>query len=187
MIYQSDQMEEQALLETAARMCTAARTAPKTMGKDNIVTLVLTGEEKNLLADKMDEIGKREFGEKADAWYGRDADNVRMAKAVVLIGIKRTYRGIKHCSFCGFEDCTVCKTSGGNCAFSYMDLGIAVSSAALAAAEGYVDNRVMFSVGKAAAEMAYLPDDILWHGIPLSAAGKNIFFDRKPNSPKKAV
>ncbi|MDD3229476.1 MAG: hypothetical protein PHE09_09700 [Oscillospiraceae bacterium] len=33
MIYQSEQMEERAVLQTAARMCAAARTAPKAHGK----------------------------------------------------------------------------------------------------------------------------------------------------------
>lgn len=72
-----------------------------------------------------------------------------------------------------------CKTAGGNCAFAYLDLGIAISSAVTTAAVEKVDNRIMFSVGKAAMEMNYIDEDILWHGIPLSIAGKSIFFDRK--------
>jgi uncharacterized ferredoxin-like protein len=37
----------------------------------------------------------------------------------------------------------------------------------------------MFSVGKAAIALKYLPEDVrVAFGIPLSAAGKNIFFDR---------
>ena len=177
MIYQSKQMEEQGILQTAAKMCTAARTAPKAMARDYICTLVLTGPEKDALADKMDEIGQREFGEKADRWYGRDAGNVRTAQAVVLIGVKRSFSGVPNCGLCGFENCSVCKEKGGNCAFAYIDLGVALSSAALAAADGFVDNRIMFSIGKAAMEMGY-EEDVFWHGIPLSIAGKNKFVDR---------
>lgn len=178
MIYQSTQMEEQAILQTAARMCAAARTAPKAMGRDNIVTLVVTGSEKDALMDKMLEIGQREFGDKPGSWYFRDGGSVREAQAVVLIGIRRTYRGIPHCSFCGFEHCAACEAAGASCAFSYVDLGIALSSAALAAASDCVDNRIMLSIGKAAMEMDDYPKDILWHGIPLSIAGKNKFMDR---------
>jgi len=179
MIYQSSQMEEQAVLQTAARMCAAARTAPKANGKDFIQTLVLTGQEKAALADKMDEIGRREFGEKAGVWFGRDANNVRSAQAVVLIGIDPVYRGVPHCSFCGFRDCGTCKSAGGNCAIAYVDLGIALSSAAATAMIDKVDNRIMFSIGKAAAEMHYTDSEALWHGIPISVSGKSIFYDRK--------
>ena len=58
MMYQSQQMEEQAVLQVAAEMCAAARTAPKAKGIDKICTMVLTGEEKDQLAKKMEEIGK---------------------------------------------------------------------------------------------------------------------------------
>ena len=57
MLYNSQQMEEQAILQVAAQMCAAARTAPKATGKDVICTLVLTGAEKDALADHMDAMG----------------------------------------------------------------------------------------------------------------------------------
>lgn len=44
MIYDSNYLEEQAVPQTAARMCAAARTAPKAHGKDTLHTFVLTGE-----------------------------------------------------------------------------------------------------------------------------------------------
>lgn len=178
MIVKSSSMEEQVVLQTAARMCASARTAPKASGKDFIRTLVLTGQEKEALADKMDEIGKREFGDRAGAWFVRDANNVRSAQAVVLIGIDRNYRGVPHCSFCNFRDCGECKAAGGNCAIMYVDLGIAISSAAQTAMIDKVDNRIMFSVGKAAAYMGYSDCETLWQGIPVSVSGKNIFYDR---------
>lgn len=48
---------------------------------------------------------------------------------------------------------------------------------ALKAALDNVDSRIMYTVGKAAAEMDFIPD-CLWLGIPISISGKNIFFDR---------
>lgn len=178
MIYQSKQMEEQAALQTAARMCAAARTAPKAHGKDTIRTLVLTGDEKAALADKMDAVGLRDFGDSAGNWFGRDANNVRRAQAVVLVGAQRAYRGVRNCSFCGFTDCAACRAAGGDCALAQVDLGIAVSSAAAAAAAECVDCRIMFSIGKTAMELPYAEEPMLWLGIPLSISGKNIFFDR---------
>lgn len=176
MIYQSKQMEEQAVLATAAQMCAAARTAPKAIGKDVIHTLVLTGEDKDALASKMVEIGKRDG---AEVWMARDAENVRSSQAVVLVGVKRSYRGVQRCGFCGFENCGACKNADANCAMMYIDLGIALSSAVQTAAIGKIDNRIMLSIGKAAMEMSYTDEAVLWHGIPLSVTGKNSFFDRK--------
>ena len=51
---------------------------------DNIVTVVLTGKEKDELADKMEEVYLREFGE-TEGHYVRDGRNLRTAGAVVLI------------------------------------------------------------------------------------------------------
>ncbi len=177
MLYQSDQMEERAILQTAAMMCAAARTAPKAHGKDTIHTFVLTGEEKENLAERMEQVGIREMGEKMPTWYGRDAANVRAAQAVVLIGADKRQRGVPHCGYCGFGDCGRCKKAGGNCGFAYTDLGIAVSSAVSTAAQLNVDNRIMYSIGKTAEEMELVPDCI-WLGIPISVSGKSIFFDR---------
>ena len=179
MLFKSELMEERGLLDTAARMCIAARTAPKAKGQDFITTQVLTEHEKDLLAEKMEEIGKRDFKEKGSLWYGRDADNVRTSHAVVLIGARKSYRGVAQCGLCGFDNCHACQSAGGNCAHLFLDLGIALSSAALTASSDNVDNRMMWSAGKAAAEMYNTDDEIFWIGIPLSVTGKNVFFDRK--------
>ena len=61
MKYSSEDMEKKAITNTASRMCAAIRTAPKARGIDNVITLVLTGSEKDALADKMDEDGEGEF------------------------------------------------------------------------------------------------------------------------------
>lgn len=177
MIYQSKDMEERAVLQTAAAMCAAARTAPKAHGKDIIHTLVLTGEDKERLAERMEKVGLREMGDKMPTWYGRDAENVRKAQAVVLIGADRKQLGVPHCGYCGFTDCAGCQEKEGSCSFAYVDLGIAVSSAVSIAASANVDTRIMFSIGKTAMEMDFAKD-VVWLGIPVSVSGKNIFFDR---------
>jgi uncharacterized ferredoxin-like protein len=63
------------------------------------------------------------------------------------------------------------------------DLGIAVGSAVSVAADHRIDNRVMFSVGRAALKLGLLPDDVVnCYGIPLSISSKSIFFDRGPGA-----
>jgi uncharacterized ferredoxin-like protein len=70
--------------------------------------------------------------------------------------------------------------AGGVCAFNSGDLGIAIGSAVSRAADLRIDNRVLYSAGKAAVELELLGEDIvLAYGLPLSITGKNPFFDRK--------
>ena len=58
-----------------------------------------------------------------------------------------------------------------------IDLGIAIGSAVKMASDLNMDNRIMASVGRAAAKMGIMKADEV-QGIPLSVKGKNIFFDR---------
>jgi hypothetical protein len=59
-----------------------------------------------------------------------------------------------------------------------MDIGIASASAAKTAMDHNVDNRVMYKAGVAASRLDILNKCNLIIGIPLSATGKNIYFDR---------
>lgn len=178
MIYNSYIMENQALSRVAAEMCVAARTAPKARGIDYIHTLFLTGADKDNLERKMREISQRKESE-IGPWYKRDADNLHCAHGVVLIGAKRrTVRGLKECGYCGHGTCAECLKSGGCCSFIPLDLGIAIGSALCVCTNAKIDSRVMMSVGKAAEEMSYINEDIMWIAIPMSVSGKNIFFDR---------
>lgn len=176
MFIQENQAEEEALLQTAKAMCQAVRTAPKAKGLDFVHTAILTGEEKEKLADEMERL--------ADVFqyqfFHRDADNLRQAQAVVLIGQENMIRGLNAgCQFCGFESCKACLEAGGKCAYTAMDLGIAIGSAVSVATDAHVDNRVMFSVGRAAMEMKLLGEKVCQMvGIPLSVSGKSPFFDR---------
>ena len=172
----SQKAEEQAVLNLACAICAAARTAPKACGIDHMDTAVLTGEDKGKVADEM-----RRLGEALSApFFARDADNVDASAAVVLIGMKYETRGLNQiCGICGFSDCAACAAAGAACVFTGVDLGIAVGSAVAMAADARVDNRVMFTIGKAAASMGLMGDYKMIMGIPLSASGKSPFFDRK--------
>jgi uncharacterized ferredoxin-like protein len=69
--------------------------------------------------------------------------------------------------------------SGPNCVIKMADLGIAVGSAVKTASIHNLDNRVMYSAGVAALSLDWLPECSVAYAIPVRAAGKNIFFDRK--------
>jgi len=168
--------ETEGVLHVANLMCVAARTAPKSRGIDNIVSTVLTDKEKDSFARKMEEFGKKT--ERPPAFV-RDANCVRQAQAVVLIGTKFDPVGL-NCGFCGFENCQKCKQADAYCAHNSGDLGIAVGSAVSVASNHRVDNRVMYTVGWASVQGKILGEKVkMVLGIPLSASGKNIFFDRK--------
>lgn len=178
MKYTSDEMERSAVLSAAAAVCAAMRTAPKTKGADVIRTCVLTGEEKDRLAGKMRELAD-EFGY---AFFERDAGNVDASEAVVVVGAEEKRCGLgEGCAYCHFAGCGDCAQKGGLCAFNAIDVGIALGSAAALAGGLHVDNRVMFSVGRAAQALG-LPCEgagvVL--GLPLSVSGKSPYFDRKP-------
>ena len=159
MIYSSKDMESRAVLDTVAKVCAAARTAPKTRGMDGLVTCVLTGDEKTQLAAHMRKLAD----ELKYAFFSRDADNLDAADAVVLFGMEEVRRGLDAgCQYCHFKSC-------------------AIGSAVSAAADARVDSRVMFSVGRAAKSLGLLGEKAtLVLGLPLSVSGKSPFFDRKP-------
>ena len=178
MIEISKTAEETAILNVARQMCAAARTAPKACGTDHLHTCIVTGPDKDLLADEMDVIAKK----MNRPFFSRDANNVRASHAVVLIGCCiQSQRGLNEsCTLCNFENCADCAKHNGICVYDPMDLGIALGSAVGVAADNRIDCRIMFTAGQAAVALKFLPQEIkIIMGIPLSVSRKSPFFDRK--------
>ncbi|WP_378955167.1 ferredoxin domain-containing protein [Pelosinus sp. sgz500959] len=175
MIINSQEIEERAVERIADLMCVAARTAPKAKGVDNLVTLIVNGQDKEQLSAEMRRIAQ----ESGMDFFQRDANCIDKAALVVLLGQKVKPMGVKPCGFCGYADCSECAQGTGRCAISIGDLGIALGSAVDAAASYHADNRVMFSIGKAAVNLGLLGAEVnVAYGIPLSITGKSPFFDR---------
>ena len=175
MMYNSQEIEERAVERIADMMCVAARTAPKARGVDNLVTMVVNGKEKEQLSAEMRRIAQ----ESGMQFFERDANNLDKAAVVVLLGQKVKPIGVKPCGYCGYADCGECAQGTGICAISTGDLGIAVGSAVSTASLYHVDNRVMFSIGRAALNLGLLGEEVkIIYGIPLSVTGKSPFFDR---------
>lgn len=177
MLYKEEDTREEQLLEVARAMMTAARTAPKACGVDELEIATVTGAKIRKLADEMRTIGEAT----GRAFFLRDADNIERSQAVVLIGTHDRVRAL-NCGLCGFSTCAEKTTSSPTtlCSFNINDVGIALGSAAAVAADHRVDNRMMYSAGVAAEHLGMLPACRAIFAIPLSASGKNIFFDRKP-------
>ena len=177
MLINSKKAEESAILNLAYSVCAAARTAPKACGVDYIETAILTGEDKDRVAGEMRKIG--ESMGKSGEFFCRDADNLDESGAVVLIGAKYEVRRLgKMCKLCGFDGCTASKEAGAACVFTAIDLGIALGSAVSLVADNRIDNRIMFTIGQAAAKLGILGEYKMIMGIPLSASGKSVYFDR---------
>lgn len=176
MIRMNEQCEHEGLRRVAELMCVAARTAPKARGSDNLVTAIVEDEaDRRALAERMEVIGERVGA----PFFARDAGLVRAAPVVVIVGTRLARLNIPGCNFCGFDGCAEAEAAGARCAYNAGDLGIALGSAAACAADHRVDNRIMYTIGCAAVELELLgPEVKIAHGIPLSARGKNIFFDR---------
>jgi len=159
-------------------MAIAARTAPKTRGEDFIVVEVVEGETVQRLGRGMINYGRQHD----NAGFERDGQNTLDSEVVVLIGIKDADVADLNCGACGAENCILINTfdgqfKGPNCALRLLDMGIALGSAVKIAGLMNVDNRVMYRVGVVAREMKLVDADFVM-GIPLSATGKSIYFDR---------
>jgi uncharacterized ferredoxin-like protein len=159
-------------------MSIAARTAPKALGQDYIVLEIIEGETLERLGERMIQYGE----ETGKSNYDRDGGNVLHSEAVLLIGIKDAKVLETDCGACGEPSCLMINTHEGmfrgpQCALRMLDLGIAIGSAVKMASILNVDNRIMFRIGVVAREMGLTDADVVM-GIPLSATGKNIYFDR---------
>jgi uncharacterized ferredoxin-like protein len=179
-------IESEAVVMVARLMALSARTAPKARGVDVIKTEIVAGDNCTILARAMREHGiehNRDF-------FIRDAGNVEISDACLLIGsLIRDAVGID-CGGCGYRTCAemlqaqdeslpaTTPFQGPNCAVRMADLGIALGSAVKTAAMHNVDNRVMYTAGVGALSLGWLEGCGVAYGIPLRASGKNIFFDR---------
>ena len=172
----SAELEKQAALQVASLMAAAARTAPKTRGVDNIKTVAIDDEAtRGRLVAKMREIAAAENRPS----LARDAGNIENSPAVLVIGVESNPAGI-NCGYCGHPTCDALEHAGGVCAFNSMDLGIAAASAAEVAGRLHIDNRLMFSIGRAGLDLGFFDSKVRQAlGIPLSVTGKSPFFDRK--------
>lgn len=159
-------------------MAISARTAPKAAGHDFVTTAVIEGPELRQLGNAMIAFGERT----GKANFDRDGENVLNSEAVILIGIKDAHVVGLDCAACGSLTCIEPNTvdgefKGPNCALRLLDMGIALGSAVKTAAMLNVDNRIMYRAGVVAREIGLIDADFVM-GIPLSARGKSIYFDR---------
>jgi len=165
----------------AELMAVAARTAPKAAGEDFIEVSLLSDSELVALGNDMLQVAK----ERGIYGFERDGKNVLDSDAVLLVGLL-PHKGVGlNCGACGCATCEEFNAKsaqgdfrGPNCAVRTLDLGIALGSAAKIASDLNVDNRIMYRIGVSAVRLGLTKANIS-HGIPLSATGKNIFFDRQ--------
>lgn len=183
-IYDGSERERQGILAAADLMLVAARTAPKSGGRDDILTALVTGEEAEALAVEIEKIA----AEQNDATWLKPVALTRGATAIVLIGVRGTKSYVCNCGACGYASCADFTAAdkragrdydGPNCIFKIMDLGVALGSAVKTAGLLNADNRLYYRIGKAARRLRYLPEASVLIGIPLSATGKNPNFDRE--------
>lgn len=175
MIYNERNNREDSVLDAARQIMVAARTAPKSRGVDLVEICTVTGDEKQRIVDEMRRIAEKEN----IPFFNRDALNLELAQAVVLIGSHRRNLSL-NCGRCGFPTCEA-KPIAVPCVFNTVDVGIAIGSACRTAMKLCVDSRVMYSVGRAAQVLGYPDKDSDYVcALVLSVSSKSPFFDRKP-------
>ncbi|MDQ0287323.1 putative ferredoxin-like protein [Desulfofundulus luciae] len=203
-----DLARKDVVVEAAKLMAAAAITSPRGGGIDQVeVEIVYGEEEQEVLARKVEELGRMR---KAKIWRNRlfsEAVMVREADAVLLIG---NYRAAEYpldsgCGLCtGKPSCydlyakRVTKAgalidlvdeepdpnklvNGPLCGFKVLDHGHAVGSALLMARRLFIDAMPLFSVSVAAQKLGYCPKSQFVVGILLAARNKNPFVDILPD------
>jgi uncharacterized ferredoxin-like protein len=182
-ILDGKEQERQGLMDTANLIVVSARTSPKSGGVDDILTSVVYGAEVEALADDMEKIAAERNVER----WAQQAQNVRVSDVIVLIGVKGTKSYVTNCGACGHDSCAEFNQTekklrqdfdGPTCIFKALDLGIAIGSAVKTASLLNADNRIFYRIGAAAKRLNYMPEASIIMGIPLTAKGKNPFFDR---------
>ena len=173
MITFEEDIRNENIKDIAKMLMTAARTAPKARGTDNLVLAIATDDSIAEIADKMRQLAV----EREMPFFDRDAENVMNSAAIVLFGMKISPLGL-NCAACGYKTCGE-KPKNVPCFFNANDMGIAIGSAVSLAADMRVDNRVMFSVGQDVMALGMMPEAEMVLALPLSVKGKSIFFDRK--------
>jgi uncharacterized ferredoxin-like protein len=174
-------MMQEAVSTVAQMMALAARTAPKAIGKDYLEIEIIEGDQVVRLADEMIRYG--ELSGRPN--YDRDGNNVKASQAVLLLGLKHPVTLGLNCGACGFTTCSEMSNnlkagdefSGPLCVWRIVDFGIALGSAVKTASLFNVDNRIMYRIGVAALRSNMIEGEIAI-GVPLSATGKSIYFDR---------
>jgi uncharacterized ferredoxin-like protein len=171
---------QEAVKTVADLMALAAMTAPKGKGEDFLEIKVLVGEDKNRIGEDMNAISV----ERNIPNFKRDGDNVIDSQALLLIGLKEHKGAGLNCKACGYDSCSQFNEArlegdftGPNCSIRLLDMGIALGSAVKTASIHNVDNRIMYRAGVSALRLGMMKSNTVM-GIPLSASGKSIFFDR---------
>ena len=167
------------LMSAAELMALSARTAPKSRGEDFISIKIVCGDDVIRLGDGMIKYGE----ETKKTNFDRDGINIKNSPVVLLVGIKDATNVGLNCGACGYDTCGEFEKregpdfSGPFCALRLLDMGIALGSAVKTASLLNVDNRIMYRVGVVARRIGIVDWDFVM-GIPLSATGKSIYFDR---------
>ena len=189
--------------EAAKIIGISIRTAPKSAGVDDIQYRIVSDRQKERLAQETKNIAYRfKKGKPADVqkaisldWHS-DADTVSKADCLILIGVLGRKPLGFNCGGCGFKSCQEFQEAkqpetifmpGPFCMFKLLDLGIALASAAKTAAVFNIDNRIIYRAGIAGYTLGLLGECNPIMGLPLSATGKNIFFDRKEKIEAKEL
>lgn len=195
--------EKEAVKEAAKIIGISIRTAPKSAGIDDIAYKILTDSQKAKIVLETKRIASILKKDKPDNvrraieldWHS-DTDAIDQSDCLILIAVKGRKPLGFNCSGCGFKDCQefleakpprTIFMAGPFCIFQLMNLGIAISSAAKTAASLNIDNRIMYRAGLAGYRAGFLKGHNPVLGLPLSARGKNIYFDRKEKLEAKEL
>ncbi|MFN3383490.1 MAG: ferredoxin domain-containing protein [Archaeoglobaceae archaeon] len=179
MVLNERDFADEAVKICAFLMAESARTAPKSKGIDDLEIIYIPKEGIEEIARKMEEFANE------DKDFVRDANSLRKARGILVLGIRGERSLGVNCGACGFKNCADFEKAkkeerrfrGPNCVFKLIDLGIALGSAVKMSAILGVDTRIMYRVAIAVKALDIMKSDVMF-AIPIASEGKNPFFDR---------
>ncbi|MCR4428841.1 MAG: DUF2148 domain-containing protein [Caldiserica bacterium] len=176
-----EEMKREELLKKAFELgppLAAARaiTSPKGKGRDSVQVILLEEKEEiESLLKKVEELGERE--EDPRPIFLRDAQTIRKNNCLILLFYSENEPLGLNCGFCT-KNCDAATKKEVFCAFSLLDLGISLGSAVSLLSQMGFDNRIQYTLGKAAVDLGIVPKNSACLGVPVSLSSKNPFFDR---------
>ena len=182
---------EEAVMDVA-KLCTLAALKAPRMAKTKISTVVVTGDELKPVQDLLEIIGEGSAFTKGDAMTLKAAIDAGTPPVAVLIGANASVSDLNwNCGACGFATCADFNAytqknlgpgrffAGPSCHWKLMDHGMALSTAAAAAAQYNLDNRLQASVGAVSALLGYITGCTVSCSLTLGPPGLDVYYNRK--------
>jgi uncharacterized ferredoxin-like protein len=190
-IYDGYKMAATEGLLEVARLCALAALKAPQVGRTEIKTAIVTGDDIWPVVEVLEIIGEGSAFVLGDALAVRRALEAGTPPVLLLIGVDASSSELAwNCGACGFSSCGEFNAyakknlgvgllfAGPSCAWKILDHAIALNWAAAAAWQYNVPNRMQASIGIGAYLLGYVEGGTLWVSITMGPPAPMVYYDR---------